>query len=389
MIRTIFILGRQPILGLAELESKYGVEKLEAFSDNIAISSDEVSARDLDYVGGTIKIAESIFQSPKLSWPEIEKDIIKNIVPRLIELPDGKIDFGISCYGLNVNPRQIMGFCLAIKKLVKASGRSIRVVPNQTPELSSAQVIHNKLHHPTGFELLICVSKNSVLLGRTVAIQDIEAYAKRDQTRPKRDAKVGMLPPKLAQIMINLANPAPSSIILDPFCGTGVILQEALIAGHEVVGTDLNPKMVDYSRTNLNWLEDQYGKLPNWQVEVGDATKYRWPAEIATVVSETYLGNPLFKLPSNYELKQEASEIGNLIRNFLVNLASQLKPGTRICIAVPAWYLGDSYFQLPILDLLEEIGYNHMSFKTVDTNALIYHRPAQIVARQLLVLIRK
>jgi hypothetical protein len=36
-------------------------------------------------------------------------------------------------------------------------------------------------------------------------VQDIDAYAERDFERPMRDAFVGMLPPKLAQIMLNLA----------------------------------------------------------------------------------------------------------------------------------------------------------------------------------------
>ena len=84
-------------------------------------------------------------------------------------------------------------------------------------------------------------------------MQDIESYTKRDRERPKRDAKVGMLPPKLAQIIINLAagqlpeeklqnicdiplgEPIPRRLlgqtVLDPFCGTGVILQEASADG--------------------------------------------------------------------------------------------------------------------------------------------------------------
>src|SRR5438132_1608433 len=82
------------------------------------------------------------------------------------------------------------------------------------------------------------------ILAQTVKVQDIAAYAQRDQARPKRYAKVGMLPPKLAQIIINLAVgrlpdnqlasicdiPAGEQIprphleltLLDPFCGTGV-----------------------------------------------------------------------------------------------------------------------------------------------------------------------
>lgn len=38
----------------------------------------------------------------------------------------------------------------------------------------------------------------------TLACQDVDAYAKRD-TEKSRDMVVGMMPPKLCQMMINIA----------------------------------------------------------------------------------------------------------------------------------------------------------------------------------------
>jgi 2-polyprenyl-3-methyl-5-hydroxy-6-metoxy-1,4-benzoquinol methylase len=100
-------------------------------------------------------------------------------------------------------------------------------------------------------------------------VQDIEAYGARDQARPARDARVGMLPPKLAQTIINLAAGRPETrmdkhwdsadglgrfMVLDPFCGTGVILQEALLMGYSVYGSDIEPRMAEYTKKNLQWL---------------------------------------------------------------------------------------------------------------------------------------
>ena len=48
-----------------------------------------------------------------------------------------------------------------------------------------------------------------------------------------------MLPPKLAQIIVSLSGTQPGQTVLDPFCGTGVVLQEALIMGAIVYGFDL------------------------------------------------------------------------------------------------------------------------------------------------------
>jgi tRNA G10 N-methylase Trm11 len=67
-------------------------------------------------------------------------------------------------------------------------------------------------------------------LAVTLACQDIDAYAKRD-TGKSRDMVVGMMPPKLCQIMINIGfggirDQADTRALYDPFCGLGTILIE-------------------------------------------------------------------------------------------------------------------------------------------------------------------
>ena len=102
--------------------------------------------------------------------------------------------------------------------------------------------------------------KDKIIIARTKKVQDITDYTDRDRNRPKRDAYVGMLPPKLAQIIINLAsgnNQIAGKRLLDPFCGTGVIPQEALLMGFDVYGTDIEQKMIDYSQINIEWLKSR------------------------------------------------------------------------------------------------------------------------------------
>lgn len=48
----------------------------------------------------------------------------------------------------------------------------------------------------------------SAYFGVTIAYQDVDAYAQRDMDKT-RDMGVGMLPPKLAQMMINLSGQVP------------------------------------------------------------------------------------------------------------------------------------------------------------------------------------
>lgn len=79
-----------------------------------------------------------------------------------------------------------------------------------------------------------------------------------------------------------------------------------------------------------------------------------------------------------------STEVDNLLKDTLKNLAPQLTTGTRVVLAVPAWRLA-KLATLPVVDQIERLGYNPVSLKHAPTQ-LVYAREDQIVARQLLVL---
>ncbi len=59
------------------------------------------------------------------------------------------------------------------------------------------------------------------------------------------------LPPRLARAMVNLALPSGAGKLLDPFCGTGGLLIEAVDCELEASGSDLDREMIDATRENL------------------------------------------------------------------------------------------------------------------------------------------
>ena len=69
-----------------------------------------------------------------------------------------------------------------------------------------------------------------------------------------RNMIVGMLPPKLAQMMINLSRETgilPTKIY-DPCCGLGTVLIEAINMGiTDVYGSDLSAKMCSCTEENI------------------------------------------------------------------------------------------------------------------------------------------
>ncbi len=397
--KAVCVLGRQPALGLAELESLYGAGHIRPL-DGAALL--DIPAEDIDFrrLGGTVKVARILDELPAGGWRSLSAYLERKIPEHLSALPEGKFTLGLSVYGLKISADEINRAALQIKKAVKSTGRPVRVVPNKTPALNSAQVLHNQLTRKGGWELMFIKDGAGVILAQTLFVQDIEAYAARDQARPARDARVGMLPPKLAQIIVNLAAGRPETrldkhwdegdglgrfLVLDPFCGTGVILQEALLMGYSAYGTDIDRRMVEFTGRNLQWLVSNNPRIEGKvMLEAADATSYQWLG-FSCVASETFLGRPLARLPNETTLKQVVSDANVIIKKFLKNLTPQLKPGRGICLAVPAWRRpGGQLVRLPLIDQLTDMGYNYSDLKHVRREDLIYFREDQTVARQLL-----
>ena len=405
----IAILGRQPALGIAELEKVFGGRAVTPLSaQTVRIESESF---DIQRFGGVPKAGKIVIELPRCDWHQISQRMIQHYANKWSSF-DGKITLGISAYGITVTAREVQKTGIILKQKLKKHNVSVRLVPNLNPALNSATSHHNKLGlSPNKVEIIIIGSDDGkIIIAESMGSQNITAYARRDQERPKRDAFVGMLPPKLAQIMINLAcgqlangrwrmeggenaianSHIPNSnsqTILDPFCGTGVILQEALLMGYSVYGTDLSEKMIDYSHHNLDWLANGYRTKFDFRLNKGDAMITKWHPPINAVIGETYLGQPFSAPPSTAKLAEAMKNCDHIITEFLINLRPQIESGTPICIAVPAWRDKDGHFtHLPLVATIARYGYKPHEFTNISQNDLLYYRENQVVARELLVL---
>ena len=431
----ITLLGRQPEISLAELAAVFGMDNVNRISQQFA--EVQTSQFDITTLGGTIKCAKVITELPasrtdKASLLAASRFITQHYQAKWAHSPH-KITLGLSAYGLAVGARDVQKTGLILKSSLKKSGTSLRLIPNDQPALSTATAHNNKLGtSPHKVELLLIkTTDRRLIIAESRGVQNITAYTRRDRHRPRRDAFVGMLPPKLAQIMLNLAlgagsltrqRPHDNSVtssdsslsdksmvlrtalpdafdleetagiraavtILDPFCGTGTVLQEALLAGYDVVGTDLSQKMVDYTTENLSWLQSTFTAPGNViDIHQADATTHRWPnsRHLTAVVCETYLGQPFSAPPAPQKLTAVVGNCNHIITSFLTNIRPQLAPNTSLCIAVPAWYdASGQATHLPLIKHLRQLGYHHLNRRT----PLIYRRPDQVVARELLILL--
>lgn len=387
----VFVLGRQPEISLAELQAVYRqTPKLLASHLAGLDIAQETALATAKNLGSIVKVAELISGSFTL-----DANSIARLAHRLFGQTTGKVTFGVSYHGSSAKSKLATNFSQAMRASLEQSGHSVRLVPSEQAALSTAAVLHNKLAigNPKKVEFLLAPAPGShrLVVAKTIYVQDISTYTLRDRGRPRRDTRNGMLPPKLAQTMINLARGACQLIrptnLLDPFCGTGVILQEAGLMGLTTYGSDNNPRMIDYTQTNLDWLVRRYQLASRPRLTIADATDFNWqqwlaPDRLELIASETYLGRPYTSPPHLSELKSNLHDCNVIIGKFIANLSPQLPSGAGVCLGVPAWYIRDNIHHLPCLADLPR-----HKLRSVTTGAnLIYHRPDQVVGRELLVL---
>ena len=391
-MKYVAIAGRQPLISLAEIQALYDKaarlvgKKLVFFEINE--DGEENISPDVNRLGGSLKLGKFF-----------DTDFSKLAKFLATAHPEGKITLGISDFSKQKKSGLAKQKSMELKRSLARMGRSVRVITSNEPEISSATAHHNQLGEKAGcFEIFLIDREIYLSLGT----QNITAYTERDQARPARDAKVGMLPPKLAQILINLCGKLPEGArILDPFCGTGVVLQEAAIMGYVPYGTDLNERMVEYSKKNLSWLfnernQKRFKILPDLiqkkdqilnAISVGDATSFSWEGEIDAVTFEGYLGAPMSKPPVDIKFKTEKAKCKEIAIGFLKNITPQIKSGTPVVMALPAWLRENGkYAGLNILDEIQEMGYNFEKFQDLSQSDLLYYREGQIVAREIIVI---
>ncbi len=395
-MKYIAILGRQPAIGIAELERLFG--DVRWFSHESALLSADTF--DIQRVGGTVKAGRVVAELPRGDWRQASMKLVQAYTQSWAS-HGGKITVGLSAYGFGVSARDVQKTGIILKSKLKEKGVSLRLVPNDEPVLNTATSHHNKLGlSDNKVELLVVKGADGrVIVTESTGAQNITALARRDQERPARDAFVGMLPPKLAQIMINLTGlpssnisdeHTPAKTILDPFCGTGVLLQEAMLLGYSVYGTDLSEKMVRYSRDNLNWLQESRHMVSPWYLHEGDAMTTSWRQPIDAIACETYLGQPFSAPPSPQKLEEVRGNCNHIISAFLKNIGQQITAGTPLCIAVPAWRDTQGHVtHLPLINKLAQLGYEQIVFKSIGIDQLLYYREEQVVARELLVLVKR
>lgn len=388
-MQAFAILGSHPAISLAEINALS--HSTPSFSSATFAIYDDVNwnASNLQSaLGGTQKIGLILASIPLKTVDSAELSSL--LASQLLSLDlSGKINFGFSFYDNSEQilqkiklPEAVRSLNLSIKNELKQAKRSVRFVPSDEPVLSAASVIHNSLLYH-GAEFCFLPTQNEILIGQTLAVQDIDSWAKRDRQRPRRNARQGMLPPKLARIMLNLTGiDLAGKTVLDPFCGSGTVLMEAGILGaKKLVGGDLNPMAVTDSFQNLAWALGPSSPAPVLSpLSAQELGKTLEPQSIDAIVTEPYLGRPRQGTETESDLKETVDFLNHLYKDSFASLKAALQPGGTVIIASPIHLSSFGQFAPDTVRLFTELGFKHLPF----SEPLVYHHTGQHVARELL-----
>lgn len=235
--------------------------------------------------------------------------------------------------------------------------------------------------------------ENKLYFLKAFFIANASRYALRDYKKPYRDAKLGMLPPKLCQMMLNFVS--NKSFIYDPFCGTGSLLMEAVLMGvKNVYGSDLLNANIDGTKKNLFFTSRKFQLDFNSDVFQHDVNNdFNIQFSPTAIVTEGFLGSPLHGNEPESFLRAQMHIVFDLYLKFFINIFSKLQAGSEIVMCFPIFKdierdSEKSFYNL--IGKLYDIGYEHEYLsKTENIKIAYYTRNDQHLKRLVFKVVKK
>lgn len=393
MARHLFFqLGSQSSISEQEISTMFSVESEHISSFTFLEYSLPHAKKRFFEMGGVIRMGEILGESS--SWKKIESQIQSFLLSKTEE--GKKMRVGLFFSGKNGWKKKGIDVQKSLKSTFKSQGKSLRIVNRRSENLDTFAVTKEKLTEKGHSEICIIAFPSGWAWGRTTAVQNASEFVFRDIKKPIRDMQVGMLPPKLARIMINLSRAPEGHLpekIYDPFCGTGTVLLEALSLGVRITGSDLSEKMITATKKNTQWYyraenPDADKRSPFFisDIFVKDATHPFSPQEQrkvsnSTIVAEGFLGK-IFSSPLTFKMyTAQKEQLFPLYRQMIYQVSNTNI--SKIVFGFPFWRgkKEEEYFSFvpELTDFAQKLGWK----ETI--SPLRYLREEQVVGREIVV----
>lgn len=367
-MQYFLVLGSTPDLSKWELE-QLGWSVEEVLPGLVSLESETPATELLSRLGGIVKV---------LAVKQVVAETDE--VSAISQLKQYFIDHQIKKFNVVNLVEEFSLTNSSLKDELNVSG--LRYLDGQKWGLGAAVLLHQQ--HIT--ELMLLKWQDQIYLAETEAVQDIDDWTKRDRSKPYADRKKGMLPPKVARIMVNVAlgnvnaKAGQKPLIYDPFCGTGTVLAEALLSGAQVVGSDLDQTAVRGASENLHWLVANYQLTPDFKIFKADVSGKEVATQLGgkvvdAIVTEPFLGK---QTPQLSQLPGIFKGLGRLYLGAFKNWSKVLKNGAHIVIVFPKVETAKKTYNLDdLIDKLGELGY------TTASGPVTYARAKAQVQREI------
>lgn len=418
-MKTYFVVfGRNPTLSFAEIYSVLKSKNISfrpiTLSQEVLVFSTQGDFNEKEYMkllGGTVKMGQVTDEVGFEQNESLLYDIFSgtNLSQRYVTAHTGKIHIGISIYDAGAEKNLFQSIVsrqkhlyLTVKDNLRKIGLKAGFVQIKERFLSSVSVEKNKmLTH--GAEIVLIVDKQKIFIGKTSCVQEFEEFSLRDFNRPKKDKRSGIIPPKLARILINFTYASAQSRVLDPFCGSGTILQEAIMLGvRDITGSDISERAIRDTKENIEWLFQTLPQIQKksfniqiFQSDVKTIINILEANMFDVIVTEPYLGPPFLEHPSERIIQNTLEQLRQLyISAFQVFSKILMKRG-RISFVFPVYKLNGKLYFVEILESIKRMGFVQQEFfpksmelshtlETTSRDTILYGGQEQFIKREII-----
>jgi len=302
-------------------------------------------------LAGVHKVAISITTNPHKRLDDIEEldDFLRGF--------DDGFSFSTSLYSPEgVSETEYEEVLSTILEAVREAGfrKANLVRPRNGSEVLAREVASRKL-----VDFVVLRFGGRYLLGVTSYVPEMGQFQLRSNERPVVSSQIS-ISSRLARLLVNLSGVTRGGTLLDPFCGSGTILSEAIAAGAVCIGVDRERSRVENSRLNLEWLLKTL-KIPAkpYSLKVGDATRLETLLEgvaVDTVVTEPILLPRIDSAPTIEKARKMIRNSSRLYSEALYSIAAVVRKGGKVVIVAPSLRTADGRDVSVLLENVEAAG---------------------------------
>ena len=356
-MRFIFVLS-DGSLSLLEIEQYLRARGIQftgtTSTDRFAILEiPSVKTKELFNLGGTFKIGKISSEGDRLTEVVAKAD--------LGWLP-AKLRWSVSYYSIPGIKEQFIKETEEIfaEKLKTGGAVKARRIQQDISEQGLIELSSKRLDNDV-LDVILAKGGKKYYQGRTIKKIPSESFLERDLDRPFQESTISM-PPRPARILVNLLSLPSGKKVLDPFCGTGTVLMEALTLGMKVFGVDSSLERINGTKENLNWLAHRKGLSSESfgrRIKKGDARRLVGinAESIDGIATEPILIPRLNKYPdlrSGYEMLERSRKI---YLDSLMAMRRVLRERGTISIVTPYLRIaGQQSITFDFRNLVEEAG---------------------------------